>query len=797
LLEAPNERELEKYMMTDETGQTFYIYCKVFYEEITEEFLLNNYCIKKTSSRKNSRGSVLQSILLPVGKVGNRVERFLSRQNSSLISSVKKSKRKKSWYEKCDIKVNHYLVSDTKSNLPLNKQESKPLRSRKGSITLSFDELDIRGSQQSKLNMKARELSNTQEEYKYADKQIKHKKYYVPLAICIKTKHSSHTSAEQLLLALVQLLYTEPNLYNNDLHNLIYSYSEFLSHITMLTHIISPPPLTQYKITIGTTDVMYAEGTLTELPSENDISVAQLFSLLRPDCIITMWITLLLDNRVVLYISDINDYFFIIKGLNQLMFPFKWHFSKGILPDVSLLFQPVPYIYGIMDTLYPNKEDIMDCLYEEEVPFVLLDVKNSEIAPSAPHLINTFPEEFILEDEINKILVNYEMEKGLSEQKQAELSKELRQLFLKYLLPYIKDADKIFKKVKTENFFAFSKAYITHFSTLNPNEAQSQFIDKLANAQCFAALFDDMLLQSQSEYLRLKNMNNKVLVKDYVVVDISSPRPVVMSRIMRFANAAQKATDTTKDLLQTVKIDWINEIFKMQEIMNKELKKSTAGLKKRSDAIYSISSDTSSGNMCKNEGKIVFELTMIEENTKCLPDKGLSLATSVPPLISKYEERLKKVMRKSKVRKGILFYGPKGILSFCQRLFCFSNKKKDVLSLFDDIKLILDKYRNTQIKVKANSVNEPVSQKFILKSKDDSDIVDNEPPKINLSSPTLNALIDLRSLERLNLGNKYDEPSLHFSHRNSCQFFLFCALYYSKYQEHPYEIVKVKFMVSI
>lgn len=794
-------------MVTDESGQTFYVFCKVLFEEITEEFLLKNYCIKKTSNRKVGRGSMLQSILLGnkdlSSKRNSKLERVPGRRDSTMTLSANKNKRKISWGEK----------EDLKSALGVSKQGTRPVGSRKNSIALSYDELDIIGTRHSKLNMKARKLCNTPQESKVPEAKVNNKTYYVPLAVCIKTKHSSHTSAEQLLLALIQTLYTEPNFYTLDLHNLIYSYSDFLSQIMMLTHITSPPPLTQYKVAVGAADVRYIEGTFAEFPSEDDASVAKLFGMLSVDCILRMWVTLLLDIRTVLYVSDINEYFYIIKALNQLMFPLKWHFSKGILPDLFLLSQPVPYVYGIVDSLYQNKEDIIDYLFEEDISFLLLDVNNSQITPSANHFLHTFPEESSLVAELNHILTKYNAEEilNLAEEKQVEFSKEVREVFLKHLLPYIKDVEKVFKRTKTENFFAFSRAYTAHYKSHYAGEAQWEFVEKLASAQSFAALFDDMCLQLQSDYLRLKPMKDlkNVYLGEHMKVDIISPRPVVLSRIARLADIARKeksreSGSSSDKLLQTVKVGWIDEVFKMQELAAKKLKKSSIVLKKRSEVLHSVSSDASSGNICSpvrnEEGKKVLfelELSVIEEKAQCLPEKGLSLAAPNSQLILGQESKLKQVMRRSKLRKGIFFYGPKGILSFCQELFCLSNNQKNILPLFDDIKLVLEKCRNGSTKIKASSVNEPVKKKVSFKTKDDNDLADAGIPQVAIGSPLLGALVDSRSLELLSAGGRCDEASVRFSAPSSCQFFVFCALYYSQHLHSPYQVVQVSRAVSV
>ena len=233
-------------------------------------------------------------------------------------------------------------------------KKKRGLYPRQSSIMLSFDEMDISGTAYSKVAKKVRKKSGASDKAKKNVTSVPtslHKSYFVPLALCIKTKNPYNEPAEQLLSAFTDLLCTELANYKTDTQNLIYSYAEFVSHAMLLTHLTSPPPMTQYSVMIGSREVLYTEGLIGELPYESDISVAQVFSLLDNDCIMSMWAAMLLDIRVILYTANINGFFFILKALDQLMFPFRWNHTKGIIPSRHLLTQPPPYCYGKFDRL--------------------------------------------------------------------------------------------------------------------------------------------------------------------------------------------------------------------------------------------------------------------------------------------------------------------------------------------------------------------------------------------------------------------------------------------------------------
>eukprot|EP01022_Parablepharisma_sp_SALTPOND_P014794 TRINITY_DN2054_c0_g1_i1.p1 TRINITY_DN2054_c0_g1~~TRINITY_DN2054_c0_g1_i1.p1 ORF type:complete len:1010 (-),score=84.61 TRINITY_DN2054_c0_g1_i1:4599-7628(-) len=824
----PNETQLERYMITNEYGETFYVYCKVLYEEITEEFLSNNYYIKKALPKRESKADLLGSFLrsgngTPKRRSINSESEALEKQGAASMKRAEKSSvtSEKPEYgspilPKPSLKREvSFSANRCKQGLRDNAEEEKkgPFP-RRSSIMVSFDEMDISGTAYSKFTKKVRKRSGAVDQSRAMVAGILnvHKSYYVPLALCIKTKTSDHEFAEQLLLALINLLYTDPNAYRIDLQNLIYSYSEFLSHTMLLTHITSPPPLTQYTLALGTTEVAYTEGSLAELPCENDISVAHLFSLLDSDCVIALWTALLLDIRIIVYTPNINECFFIIKALNQLMFPFKWHHSKGIAPSLSLLFQPPPYCYGVMKSVFPNKYEITNGLCDEHFPHILLDVESLAIHIFPREDFVVFPKDNFLKQELLKLTKHYNIERtGLiesPESKHVEFSKQVRQLFLSELIPYVKSMSIVCRKAKTDDFYTFAEAYLKHFMEKQPKpkDDEVKFMKNLVESQCFAVLFDEVYEEEQKNFARLEAMKKrgKVTCNEFTKIAISSPQSVVISRVSKLAEVASKEkckprlkTDEASDrILLKMKVNWIDEIFKMQGLFMKQqpktVKKPVFGSKKHSGMVQSVSSDASSGNRTilndKQQEHFDIGIEIEEQKTSCVMMYGVSVMN--PPSYSNYMEQ--KIPWRKRPRKGPFFYGPMGILSFCQELFCVGKGKKNTLNLFEDIKASIEKAKGSSTKVNStNSANDAQVAPIMCRSKDDGYLEESGSPQVHITSPLLEALIEPKELYKRSIGGKIEDPFIAFSSTTNCQFYVFCAIYYSKYQQHPYEIVKV------
>ncbi len=314
--------------MTNEYGVTFYLYCKVLYEEVTEEFLSANYEIKNVPPRPR----IVPLDLFPA----HQSEGENNSSDGTPMTSRSGDRRPRPSF-------------GLERTPTLRKSQGVAPRPRRNSKPVSLDEMDIPGTAYKRATNRAVRASASRE---LSDEDLTTlprppKSYFVPVAFCMRTKNSYYESAERLLLSLIRLLYKAKERYDPVTCN-AYSYAEFVSHLTLLTNVTSPPPMTQLTFSIGGSEVRFTEGMIAGLPCEADAAVAHLFSLVEDDYIVALWTSLLLDVRVIIYASDTNSFFFVAKALNQLMFPFSWAHSKGIIPSISLLTQPSPYFYGTL-----------------------------------------------------------------------------------------------------------------------------------------------------------------------------------------------------------------------------------------------------------------------------------------------------------------------------------------------------------------------------------------------------------------------------------------------------------------
>lgn len=805
----PEEKEVERYLITNEMGETFYVYCKVIYEEITEEFLYKNYDIKNVQAKKREiKGERLdkmlgQSMILfssttsPAKKKEQKIAKIPSYSKELAKSNgtaLRKGIDQYNSTESIDKK-------NTASNSPPKMQEE-----RKSIVSVSgasLDEMDAPGTAYSKVKRKARKKTNTgidKIERLPLVKQFVHHTVFVPLAVCIKTKNQYHGPAEQLLSSLIQLLYTEVDTYKTQVQNCIYRYAEFVSHTILLTHIVSPPPMTQYVIEIGGNKVVYTEGMIGDFPCESDVSVAQLFSIVNPIEVISIWTAMLLDIRVLVYTTNVNYFFFIIKGINQLMFPFCWHHSKGIIPSLLLLCQPPPYCYGIMQSKFPDKEGICQTLENEKIQYIMLDTEvqegNQRLITFPKDCTPIFPNEHEMHREIIELCNEYGITKsGLlskTERMHIDFSHRMRHVFFEQLTKILKDFDHILKNTVSDDFYDFSIAFLQNYkdkTTYIRKPGEFDFIKELVDSQCFAYFYDEALHEEQKNYARIMAMkrNYRCPLNEIANVGITSPHEVTMSRLSRLSNAASKERNKRENkdkanladspLLLKEKINWFDEIEKMQGAAQKTIARVIKA--KKSAFRLSISSECPSPKLQpsprlsspKKETEISLRISEVDATITMEESKFFKEET---------KEGFYYKTRAEKKRKGPLFYGPTGILAFLHEMFCMGKNEKNKLNLFEDVEHFIEKSKFTG----------DIEESKMVDNEMHSEGSEGEEPLAKDIS-IVDLLVDTRKNRGASVNIKTEAPFLFFDSPNSPNFHLFCAIYFSRYKQHPYDIVKV------
>lgn len=243
-------------------------------------------------------------------EVSERAEAGLSRESSAI----------------CDVPSRELPLVHSLSLMPKGKVLAHPTVSKQHS--LCFDDTELTGRALRK-RMKTSQWS-----------------VYVPLAVAIKTQCMSYEPAEELLNALINLLFSNDPQVSNASHRTMYTFAKVAVYIILLTHIIMPPPMSELTISFGSHQgVTFTEGLIGQMPCENDPAVAQALSMVSVDKLIALWCAKLLDIRVIVYTSDADAFFFLCKAVEQLMFPFPWLFSTGVVPNLDLLTNPTPFFY--------------------------------------------------------------------------------------------------------------------------------------------------------------------------------------------------------------------------------------------------------------------------------------------------------------------------------------------------------------------------------------------------------------------------------------------------------------------
>lgn len=690
---------VERYIMTDKSGVTHFVYCVVFYEEIRKSFLANTQAFvgKECEQDGEAKKDCVESLNEGESKELSRSlhcprELLKSRRLNASVNDANKE-----------------AIIRKRSNSSANMQLNKPDRKAELSST------------------------NLPED---KSSPIENDSYYAPLAICLKTKNLTNNAYEKLLIALLKILCTESSIYSSDLQNLMYSYSEFLSHIIFLTHMVGPPPGTSYMLQLGLSEVPFTEDPLSRLPCENDSCVAQLFSILTDDHILILFRYLLLDVRVILYTKEPNSCYFIIKGLNQLMFPFSWQFSKGIAPNLSLLTQPHPYFYGLVNASVKEREAVSVRMRKEGFSFLMMDVVNSKLGMNIERMLPEFPQREELCKSVAELRLKFGVESGGAvetvTQEHVLFAKAVRAKFFQAMSLYAKDAGKVFKRMKEDDFILFSEQYIVNFAKYN-DKASVEFMKELRDSQCFATLYDEISMGLQRNYARFEAITSAKgdASIEYMQVHINSSEPTTISRMAKLADTA------TKRDAKALGIDWIKELHKMKDSFVERCNQ-------RKDQFSQII-----GSRSLEEQKTL-EITMdLYKN----------------PFLEKR-------------RKEPLIYGPKGLLSFCHALFSLSEGAKNTLNLFENVNSLLRRVCSRRHEISFSSRG--ASEYTRAKSSFELDF--------SLTSPS-NSLARGIEVENEMQGVRVDEEMMSFSSVGCCQFFLLCAIYYCRYQPQPAQIV--------
>ena len=212
----------------------------------------------------------------------------------------------------------------------------------------------------------------------YNDLNDAKERVFVPIGICIQTYKPADDQYIALLESLTTIL---RNPENETIQNSIKSLAAFCSYLLTVTHIIIPPR-TNLLVSISVEQLYFNEGLINDLPYGDDVSIVYLFSILSIEHIIKLWTSILLETNIIIYTSNLNIYFHIIKALLKLIFPFKWKFMLGIIPKLILLTTNAPYLYCVLKSMFKDQEEIVNVI--SEIPYIKIGRASCRERVSSP-----------------------------------------------------------------------------------------------------------------------------------------------------------------------------------------------------------------------------------------------------------------------------------------------------------------------------------------------------------------------------------------------------------------------------
>jgi len=801
-MERPPENPIEKYITTNHEGSTCYVYWKIIYEEITEEFLYENYDIKKAKINEPQSPMRNMSYVNPKPNI-DPFKGSLSKQNPGESS-----------YR------NLHLA-------PNPEPGTSPTKKFLHEISC-FDELDILSNTYLSRSKRVRRRTESSQEVSETHSiLLRSSNVYAPVAICIKTKIPLYEESVKLLEQLIGILYnkSQQNIYEKEEQRKIYAFAELSTYILLLTHLPIPPPISEFAIYFSETAICFRESPLNCLPCEGDPSVAQLFSLLSIDYIVDIWNAFILEYKIIIYTSKPVYFFYIAKAMEQLLFPFTWAFSKGVTPILGVLEHINPYFLGILKSTINDPKLVHETLMRHGDSYIFIDINDPTATTFKIYNDKNFPyyhRSYSLKQALANLCKKYfisntgEIYKIYS--REREFADKVREIFLHETTYLLNGMESIFAEKHPKDCIEFVQEFLKKYkmthSKAHPEELR--FMQLLTGTQGFAYLFDELFLEFQGNYSRVLAMkkadqrenckkvslklaisHNNVTSFLQIIKQISVNRKTerkLKTGNLEFDTISEASSES--DICLKTRFDWLYEIQLMKkmdsqrQVQWKSLRFFDPSIleKGRNSGPIVLSSKGKSNeneetkSTFKNYDDIVMNIVEEKLQTK-------NTITGVPATI---KERCLENLLPPKINHGPMFYGPTGFHAFLSEMLSNSDKVTFEQHLIEEFKDIFAYIKNAIAKKEAKNKEEEENKGSTVS---DKSLFFNNLLNANTQTITDSVIQNSDDFDEDNssASGKMEKELLTFSVSKSCQFFLYVAFYYTKYKQHIYEIVKVFF----
>jgi len=500
----PQESKIERYLIINSRGETMYAYWKILYEKISEESLYNDYNLKNLNLEEK-------------GRTKDSID-----QNRSGVSN------KRRLTVCCQV-----------------EEEDKSER-----LMPCFDDMDIFSSKYRRLNKKGSSFSECN--------------FYVPIAICIKTYNPHIEQADNILESVVSFLFSKGI---KSIQHLVFSYAIFSSAILKLSTIITPPPFTKVIVQLFNRQLTYSQGSIATPNFDGDLSIINLFLLLKIKQVIILWTALLLEKKVVIYTRQSNTYFYITKALTHLIFPLEWQHAKGIISQLELLATPIPYCFGIVKANSISKEEIINDLEEEDIEYIFVNLDDTKDLLTIS--IKNMPKYLYyctLKENLKSICRKYNVSPGLvvGEVDSKKFGREVEAAFADEMNKLVNGFNIAIGECKanTSEFKeCFLKLYFKSRQCIVP-EDEYLFMEEFISTQAVACFYDGIFREKESSCLRTQEMKpiDPTFVPNTMVITHELTAADVVKKLSQMAEIVVSERLITKSDLFTEKFDWYKEI---------------------------------------------------------------------------------------------------------------------------------------------------------------------------------------------------------------------------------------------
>ncbi len=461
----------------------------------------------------------------------------------------------------------------------------------------------------------------------------------------------------------------------------------------------------------------------------------------------------------------------------------------------------------------------------ERVSYLMLDIDFSGSAK-----LEVFPQDSLLQyprapqlkHDLASLRSHYVVENSgeilMALTKEREFSNDVKELFLNETTALTRGVDTVIRKERSGIFDNFSKQFMHYYIVTygqTASRADIEFMRALSGSQSFAYIYDELFKELQGNYARVLTIKRRdsrapctrVTVrlapqKTNVLAILNQLVEVALNRKGRDKSQQPMIDSTDREIALKEKFDWAREIQRMKRLDAKRqilwrLPSGRPSSAYRASGSKQSTSSDSSGPPILNgvagrdpAGSEEIVMTVFENTNRATA--GGRTQRELPRIAVRTPLFARDPNKFVKKRKGPLFYGPTGFHAFLTEMLASDEKSVLEQLLIESVKDCLERLNNTlgieqliQVEEEEGSGRGSILTEGTFLG----------GPRLNELPSATDSLVDppADDLVRGPDSARPEAELLSFSLPNSCQFHLYCAFYLSRYKQHAYEIVKVRF----